>query len=337
MTTFQQKIHYVLAAIGLCITVNLTFAATPEKPASAPAAFNIESVPMSSIALPPFPYLSYPAGMTEVDDKTPALFSNPNSTGYSSSDEKFDQAYVIAGANLRQVEGRITFRTVLNEKAGLSALGLLRNYTKVIKAMGGVKVNTILPTQKWLEEKNLIDNEKMLERAHLPRRGWEEHDVYLIRNTQGNVWIALSQNGGFTEFLVIKEQEMEQTVAMLTADNMANALKQDGHVPLYLSFDTNRDVIRQESLAAVNEIVKLLRAQPTLGLQIEGHTDNIGEKNHNQSLSLARAQSVMRALTGQKIDSSRLSAVGLGASKPINNNASEEGRAKNRRVELVRR
>jgi OOP family OmpA-OmpF porin len=335
MTTFQQKIHYVLATIGLCIAANLTFAATPAKPASAPAAFNIESVPMSNIPLPPFPYLSHPVGM-QFNGK-PALFSNTHDTGYASSDENFDQAYVIAGANLRQVEGRITFRTVRNEKTGLSALGLLRNYTKVIKAMGGVKVNTILPTYKWLVEKNIVDNDKMLKRAHLPLDGWEEHDVYLIRTTQGNVWITLSQRDEYTEFLVIKEQEMEQTVAMLTADNMANALKQDGHVPLYLSFDTNRDVIRQESLAAVNEIVKLLRAQPTLRLQIEGHTDNIGDKNHNQSLSLARAQSVMRALTGQKIDSSRLSAVGLGASKPVKDNTSEEGRAKNRRVELVRR
>jgi OOP family OmpA-OmpF porin len=337
MTTFKRKIHCTLAAISLCITANLALAATPAKPAANAATFNIESVPMSTVALPPFPYLSYPTGMTEVNGKTPAVFSNPNSTGYSSSDEEFDQAYVIAGASLRQVEGRITFRTLNNEKAGLSALALWRNYTKVIKAMGGVKVNTILPTRKWLEDKDLFDNEKMLKRAHLPRNGWEEHDVYLIRNAQGNVWITLSQEKYFTEFLVIKEQGMEQTVAMLTADNMANALKQDGHVPLYLSFDTNRDVIRQESLATVDEVVKLLRAQPNLRLQIEGHTDNVGDKNHNQSLSLGRAQSVMHALTSQKIDPSRLIAIGLGASRPLSENNSEDGRAKNRRVELVRR
>jgi OOP family OmpA-OmpF porin len=292
---------------------------------------------MSTVALPPFPYLAYPEGMKKNDGRTPAIFSNPDSTGFSSSDEEFDQAYVIAGADLRKVEGRITFRTLLNEQAGFSALAALRNYTKVIKAMGGVKVNTILPTAKWIEEKKLTDNEKMLKRAHLPRNGWEEHDVYLIRNAQGNVWITISQRGAFTEFLVIKEQEMEQTVAMLTADNMANALKHDGHVPLYLSFDTNRDVIRQESLATVDEVVKLLRAQPNLRLQIEGHTDNVGDKNHNQSLSLGRAQSVMHALTSQKIDPSRLIAIGLGASRPLSENNSEDGRAKNRRVELVRR
>lgn len=96
-------------------------------------------------------------------------------------------------------------------------------------------------------------------------------------------------------------------------------------------------VIRPESVPAINEVVTLLRAQPALRLLVEGHTDSSGDKTHNQALSLARAKSVVRAITAQKIEPARLSAIGLAASKPLADNGSEDGRAKNRRVELVRR
>ena len=85
------------------------------------------------------------------------------------------------------------------------------------------------------------------------------------------------------------------------------------------------------------EVLKLLQASPALRLAVEGHTDNAGTPAHNQQLSEARAQEVVRNLTTQGIAANRLLAAGFGQTKPLADNATEAGRAKNRRVELVKR
>ena len=85
------------------------------------------------------------------------------------------------------------------------------------------------------------------------------------------------------------------------------------------------------------EVVKLLQASPALRLGVEGYTDNAGTPAHNQQLSEARAREVVRTITAQDIAADRLQAAGFGQSRPLADNATEAGRAKNRRVELVKR
>lgn len=85
------------------------------------------------------------------------------------------------------------------------------------------------------------------------------------------------------------------------------------------------------------EVVKLLQANPALRLAVEGHTDNAGTPAHNQQLSEARAQAVVTALAAQGIATGRLQSAGFGQTKPLADNATEAGRAQNRRVELVKR
>ena len=86
----------------------------------------------------------------------------------------------------------------------------------------------------------------------------------------------------------------------------------------------------------IAEIDKLLNADPALKLSIEGHTDNTGTPAHNQTLSTSRARSVLGALVGLGIDPARLQSKGFGQDKPLADNGSEDGRARNRRVELVK-
>ena len=81
----------------------------------------------------------------------------------------------------------------------------------------------------------------------------------------------------------------------------------------------------------------MLRADPVLKLAVEGHTDNTGDAAHNRTLSEARARAVVAALAGKGIDAGRLQSAGFGADKPAADNAGEDGRARNRRVELVKR
>ncbi len=102
-------------------------------------------------------------------------------------------------------------------------------------------------------------------------------------------------------------------------------------------FDTDSDKIKPESGPVLRQIARGLEANPNLKLLIEGHTDSVGDAAHNLDLSKRRAEAVRSVLINQfKVDASRLSAAGLGSTKPADTNDTPQGRAQNRRVELVK-
>ncbi len=102
-------------------------------------------------------------------------------------------------------------------------------------------------------------------------------------------------------------------------------------------FDTDSDRIKPESAPVVKMIAKALEANPALKILIEGHTDSSGDADHNLDLSKRRAEALKSVLAAQfKIDASRLATAGLGATKPVDTNDTPQGRAQNRRVELVK-
>lgn len=124
---------------------------------------------------------------------------------------------------------------------------------------------------------------------------------------------------------------------MVDAAAMAKGLGDKGHIALYgIYFDTDKATIKPESAPTLAEMAKLLNGQPALNVYIVGHTDNQGSYEHNMTLSRQRAEAVATALTtGYKIARGRIKTAGLGFLSPVGSNASEEGRALNRRVELV--
>ena len=102
-------------------------------------------------------------------------------------------------------------------------------------------------------------------------------------------------------------------------------------------FDTDSDRIKPESAPAIKKIATTLQADPALKLLIEGHTDATGDAAHNLDLSKRRAEAVKAVLVGQfQVDAARLSAAGMGATKPVEPNDTPQGKAQNRRVELVK-
>jgi outer membrane protein OmpA-like peptidoglycan-associated protein len=110
-----------------------------------------------------------------------------------------------------------------------------------------------------------------------------------------------------------------------------------GRARIYgINFDTDSDKIRDESKPTLDRIAALLKAKPDWKLSIEGHTDATATAQHNQQLSERRAAAVKVHLVAAGIDATRLSAKGLGATKPAASNATAMGRAQNRRVELVK-
>jgi OmpA-OmpF porin, OOP family len=119
---------------------------------------------------------------------------------------------------------------------------------------------------------------------------------------------------------------------------MTSDLEQTGKVRVYgINFDSDSDHIRDESHTTLDQIAAMLTAKPDWKLTVEGHTDATSTPEHNQQLSERRADSVKAYLVGAGIDTSRLSTVGYGATRPVASNDTGLGRAQNRRVELVKK
>lgn len=304
---------------------------SPVQAADAAKPFDIGQVPVTGAALPPFPYIGIPEelkGAVRGDDVM-----------------QFDRIHVVAGNTLRPVEGKISQRYFSINEIGMSPLGAHRNYEAVLKDLGATRVDTVSPADPGFIDANggqLKDIRKKMRLIGGPDRS-DEADIpgfeqYLLRTPSSNLWMSFYLFDGSLNLglIVVEEKALKQSVALMPAEQMAMALQKDGHVALYLNFDTDSDVIRPDSLPAVDEIAKLLTTDPSLRLKVEGHTDTDGDASHNKQLSLARAQSVIKAIAARRIDTNRLHPVGVGPERPLADNKTDEGKARNRRVELVR-
>ncbi|HEV2702754.1 MAG TPA: OmpA family protein [Steroidobacteraceae bacterium] len=149
-------------------------------------------------------------------------------------------------------------------------------------------------------------------------------------------WVELSHDGGSGYYLVLMQKAgMAQSV--ITATDMTATLNRDGRISLHLNFDTGKSTIKPDSLPVVDQIVTMMKSNPGLQLSVEGNTDNEGSPQANQTLSQARAQAVVTSVSGAGIAASRMTAIGYGQDKPVADNGTDEGRAQNRRVDLVKK
>ena len=136
---------------------------------------------------------------------------------------------------------------------------------------------------------------------------------------------------------IVEPKQREQKMVTVKAEEMAQKISTRGSIALYgIYFDFNKADIKSESQPTLEQIARLLHGDPELKLLVVGHTDNVGSLSFNMDLSQRRANAVVDALAGRHdIDRNRLTAVGVAFACPVASNKSDEGRAKNRRVELV--
>ncbi|MFH0974698.1 MAG: OmpA family protein [Spirochaetota bacterium] len=190
-----------------------------------------------------------------------------------------------------------------------SELQIIRNHTNAIKKIGGEVV---------------FENNK---EAHC-----------MLKKSGMETWVKIypwNQGECYTLY-IIEKQVMVQDV-MADAAQMARDIKDTGKVALYgIYFDTNKAEVKKESEPALKEIAKLLKENPTMKIYVVGHTDSDGNFDHNDKLSEARAKSVVKELTAKYgIAANRMAGYGVGPLCPVQSNKSKDGKAKNRRVELV--
>ena len=162
--------------------------------------------------------------------------------------------------------------------------------------------------------------------------------IKLVRGTD-EIWVevGIGDSGNNYHVTIVEKGGMKQDV-LANADTWKSDITSTGHAAIYgIYFDTNKSEVKPESKTALDEIAKLLGKNPTLKIFVVGHTDATGAADANIKLSQARAESVIRALTGRYgISPARLRGQGVGPFAPVASNDTEEGRAKNRRVELVK-
>lgn len=159
--------------------------------------------------------------------------------------------------------------------------------------------------------------------------------VYLVPNTHNN-WLSIPVGRTLARVDVCEVKSREQRMEHVTSSQMASEISLNGRIALYgIQFNFNSATIMPESEQTLSEVAKLLSERGQLNILVVGHTDAIGSFLYNKNLSQERADAVVSNLKQKGIDAQRLFPVGVSFAAPIASNASEDGRAKNRRVELV--
>lgn len=208
-------------------------------------------------------------------------------------------------------EGKSTGLTynLIKGKEEASGLAVIRNYEAAITKLGGSVVAT--DQKYWMNAKVTVDGKEF----------WIE-----VEKGNSRIWLR-----------IIEKVPMVQHI-VADAAAFSTGLQAAGHVAVEgIYFDTGKAEVKPESAAALEQVAKLLAAEPSLKLWVVGHTDSVGKIDDNIKLAQARADAVVKALvTTQKIAAGRLKGYGAGPIAPVASNDTEDGRARNRRVELVK-
>ncbi len=160
----------------------------------------------------------------------------------------------------------------------------------------------------------------------------------LVQKDNKETWIEVRCYSGIMFRLTIVEREIMKQEIVADANAMGDDINSTGHVSVYgIFFDSGKSDLKPESDSAIIQISKLLTNNATLKLYVVGHTDNVGNIDANMKLSNERANEVVKTLVANYgIAADRLKSYGVASLSPVASNDTEEGRAKNRRVELVK-
>ncbi len=230
-----------------------------------------------------------------------------------------------------EVEGAYTYlRYEVNEGANpASGLQIMRNFENATKSAGGT-VEGKYPD--WCTA--MVEYE--------PRLGngctnWGLSMRFVTAEKEIWAYMQVVSEGSYG-LQIIEREKMKQDI-VVNAAGLQQGLASTGHIAVYdILFDTGKSDVKPESDAALKEIAKLMSQNPSLKLHVVGHTDYVGDLAANMKLSQTRAAAVVAALTTKYgVAANRLDAFGAGPYAPVASNATDEGKAKNRRVELVER
>ncbi len=283
--------------------------------------FNIEDITFSTADMGDFPFINLPEGLKSMNKPL---------------ERKFDVCFFPINGIMTPFEGRLYKINVTNERGEeYSKRFFEKSIEDYLLSVGAVKVFDGEITKEEYERYHKQD----------PNKGddgdigyiKENIKVYVVRTKDiGNIYVQFSSNNASGKLNILQEEAFKQTITKVSGDEIAKDLIEKGKSILYINFDVDKSNITAEGKEVVTQISEALQKDKSLKIAIEGHTDNSGEASHNKKLSNDRANAVMKTLITSGIDKNRLTAKGFGSEKPLLANDSEQNKAKNRRVELVK-
>ena len=292
---------------------------------------------LSTLALAATPLLAQGQDARGSSDH-PVLSRYPGSRIQTYSQVDFDRYPLALGvennrpSNVQNIEGKVTKIGYVNP-TGRSAVEIYRNYDEALKKAGfemlwSCEANACGQPMYWNPVNGLTASGSLRENRYLTVRG---------KVGDQTVTVAIAVNATGTTVHIIEAKAMEGGLVTASAAELAAGLDRDGHISVYnIYFDTGKADLRPESKPALDEVAALLKNRAGLRLMVVGHTDSTGAHDLNMRLSADRAAAVVKALTGTYgVAAVRLSAHGAGPLAPVASNRTDEGKAKNRRVDLV--
>jgi OmpA-OmpF porin, OOP family len=309
---------------------------TPEEskepaPSDKAASFDINAIPVSTASLGAFPYIEAPENYA---------FNKPNSYRPGFQEKSYDKEYFYFNEAYLAKEGK-TFKAVIRvaekKEHEFSKLEIQKNFDEVLKSIGAVKLNNGQPIASAAKKKNKEEDPNAYTDGYLfSSNNWDNVHSYVLRKADSEVWFQLNLGSSTANLTVLETKPFVATMKLKEASAISQEIAEKGKAVLYINFDVNKATLKEDGHAAVAEIVKVLQADKSLKLSVDGYTDNTGNAADNKTLSVNRAKTVVEELVKAGIDAGRLKSNGFGAEKPIAANDTEDNKAKNRRVELVK-
>lgn len=233
---------------------------------------------------------------------------------------------------LLPLEGHVTYLQYEVPKT-VSAFQVFRNYQSSLKRSG---FNELFACDRPCTTENISAFDEVMKARGL-YLNYSTDNQYLAAQ-RNNTYVSMWVNGGGVFLFVVEKEKLNDGLMAVSGESaIAKALSADGKVDLYgFQFDTGKAVLKDGSKTTLQELGRVLQDNPTLSIEVVGHTDDVGGAEANLKLSQARASAVADALAkGFAIAPARMGTRGLGQSAPLAPNTTEAGRAQNRRVEIV--
>ncbi len=278
---------------------------------------------MSDVPLGDFPYIALPNGY--VAGTTPDVAD-------------FDQAPFWTGDRLEPVEGKIWSAHISSiQGKTFSDLEVERNIEAVTSSLGGKKIFD----GKIPEAAGQKVNEWPRDFAIKYNSGlgdiWNgTTQVFVVHRADRDIWIHLCTDQFGGGLLIAETKPLQVTASLLPASELKTQIDKTSKAVLHVNFATDKTDILPDSQPQIEQVSQLLKQDASLKFAINGYTECTGDSAHNKNLSYGRARAVSAAIIARGIDATRLSAAGFGDANPVSDNATEEGKAQNRRVELVK-
>ncbi len=290
--------------------------------------FNPENIPETSAQLGDFPYYTVPDWL--------------KTGGYSGEREQdFSLFEFYTGSGFYPVEGRLSVKYLsANSDRGSddwNEYKFVQSFKKHFESLGAKKIwEGTIPWDAFEQlEKEKNNADYSYDYSH--KGNHENQIIYALKQGGKEVFFLIASTPLSGSIVVAESGKFEQTIGILKSDEIKKQLDEKGKAVLYINFDTDKSTLKADGKEAVAEIAKTMDADKDLKISINGYTDNTGSAEHNLKLSQARAETVKEELVRSGIAADRLSAKGYGQETPIADNSTEEGKAQNRRVELVKK